>query len=314
MFLVPTAARAQSAFVPPRGEVDLSVTYQRIESHRHYFGDAVAGEDLAPVEEFVGTDFDGPVVDLGAIESHGAIVDGDVGLTDRLALFGGVALVQAKYTGSTPDGETDDGTYHGGFQDARVGARYLMVDRGLWVATPFVELSVPTRDYPVAGHAVIGRGLKELRVGAAVGGILVVGGAARGYVEGSYSYGFMENPSDELALNRSRAGVEVGFFLGRLSLQVLSSWQHVHGGLEWANIGDHHLSEEHVHMHDQAAATRDWRMGVGMTFDTSDTTALYLSYNGLVSGVNTHDGHAITFGVNWAFQAFGGFSLGPGGD
>ena len=310
--LSPTTVLAQSAWIPPRGEVNFSTTYQWVASDRHVFSDAVLGIDRTPLEELQGRDFQSKERASGKIQSHGVLLDGDIALTNRFALMGGVAITAARYLGERPESAIDDGAFHSSFQDARIGARY-MVDRELWAITPFATFLFPITDYEVVGHASPGRRLKELQLGASVGRILMIAGAPRAYVEGSYSYAVTENPNDEMPLDRSRGRIEFGFFHGRFSAQAMTNWQRVHGGFEWSDIGAHNLDDV-FHEHDRAAATREWQFGGGVSFEIGDSTAIYASYNDLLWGENTHNASALTFGMNWAFQAFGGLRIGPFGD
>ena len=64
----------------------------------------------------------------------------------------------------------DDGTYHGSFQDFYFGARYKLVESSHLALTPFVEAIVPSHHYEPVGQSAIGRDLRALVVGAAVGG------------------------------------------------------------------------------------------------------------------------------------------------
>ncbi len=242
-------------------------------------------------------------------------MDGDIGLTNRFALSAGVAIVAPRFLVASLDdgafhGSLDDGAFHGTFQDARIGARYMAVDRGTFVLTPFATFLFPVADYATRGHAAQGRNLKEFQVGASVLQVLIFGGAPKAYIHGGYNYAFMENVSDSISLDRSSAVIEVGYFLGRLTLQGLTTLQRIHGGIEWADLGVDAGASGLGAAHDQAAASRDWRFGGGVSFQVNDTTSVYVSLNRLLWGENTHDARTVTFGVNWAFQAFGGLTLG----
>lgn len=313
MWLFPATTVAQSAWVMPKGEVNISFNFQWLDAHNHLLSDAVEGSELTPIELKDGVDFDSKVRDIGTVQSQVYVVDGDIGLTDRFSLNGGVAIVAPRYLGSSPHvGFLDDGLFHGSFQDARIGARYMALDKGTFVLTPFATFLFPVADYETLGHAAQGRGLKELQVGASVGQILMFGGAPKAFVDAWYSYSFMENVSDTIALDRSTAVIQVGYFLGsRLTLIGLTSLQRIHGGIEWADLGVDAGPSGLGAAHDQAAASRDWRFGGGLSFQVNEMTSLYVSLNSLLWGENTHDASTVTFGVNWGFQAFGGLMLSP---
>jgi opacity protein-like surface antigen len=307
--LAPATALAQSPWVPPRGEVGVSVTYQWLDSDRHLFSD-LTEPTLTPFEIARKTDYQSNSLDFGRVQSHATIVDADVGLTDRLAVSGSLAFVAPRYQGAFPHpGVADDGAFRGTVQDLQIGARY-MVEKDLWTVTPLTSLTVPTKDYEVLAHAAQGLGLKILETGASVGRILLIDGAARGYLQGTYSYGFTESPDEGVSLNRSRAAFETGFFFGRFAVQGMTTWRRVHGGYEWSEVAFGNSGD--FDAHDQSAATREWRYGAGVSIQFTDRTSVEVSYGDLITGANTHDARTIAIGWSWGFQAFGKPTLGGG--
>ena len=164
-------------------------------------------------------------------------------------------------------------------------ARYSMT-RDLWTVTPFTDFIFPVTDYEVLAHAAQGLGLTMLEVGTSVGRILLADGAAKGYLQGTVGYAFTRSPFEDVSLNRSRATLEGGYFLGPLSLQALTTWRHAHGGIEWSDL--HADSHEHFAGHDQAAATRDWRYVAGVSFQLSEAMSVEMSYGDFLRGANTH--------------------------
>ena len=92
--LLPTGLLAQEeAWVPPKGELFWSIRYQWYKADEHLLSSAVLTE-LTPLEELQGVDFDSAALDLGKMESQVVVMDADIGITDRLALSGGLAFVQ----------------------------------------------------------------------------------------------------------------------------------------------------------------------------------------------------------------------------
>jgi hypothetical protein len=259
----------------------------------------------------MGTDFQTNTLEIGRVRSHALVVDGDVGITDSLALSGSLAFIAAQYRGDFPENVSfDNGVFHGTVQDVQLGARY-MITRDLWTVTPFTVVTVPARDYEVLAHAAQGLGLRMLEAGVNVGRILMVDRAAKGYVQGAVAYAFSQSPYENISLNRSRVNLEAGYFLGRFSLQAQTNWRRVHGGLEWSDLhGDHH--DDHFAGHDQAAATREWRYAAGVSFQFSDAMSVEVSYGDLLRGANTHAARAVSVGWTWGFQAFRGRTLGGG--
>ena len=122
-------------------------------------------------------------------------VDGDVGLTDRLALSAELNYLTTKWTGSGTQHNplVDSGSWNAAFQDARVGVRYQALDGSAWMLTPSVAVVLPVTDYEFSGHAALGLGLKELQLGMSVGRFFNLFGQSRAYFEGSYFYSFLEN-------------------------------------------------------------------------------------------------------------------------
>lgn len=240
-WLIPVSCLAQ-AFVPPKGELYLTTTYQTVSADRHLMSDSV----------LFGVDFGSTSVDFGSIRSHVVVVDADLGLTDSIALSAGAAIVQARFTpGEFSDvfdpenAALDDGTYHGGLQDIWIGFRQVM-QRGEWMFTPAVTFLVPARDYQTIGHSVIGRGLNRLDAGLDVGRLLYFSDVPRAFVQGSYAYGFMENVG-QTPLDRSVVTWELGYFLtDALTVQSLGTYQNTHGGIDWSrdlDVHDEHLAE-----------------------------------------------------------------------
>ena len=93
--LIPTTVFGQ-AFITPRGEVILTTNYQWFDSNEHLLTAAVTGPERTPLETSLGLDFPTKVADdvfpQGRTTTQMMFIDADVGLTDRLALMGGVAL------------------------------------------------------------------------------------------------------------------------------------------------------------------------------------------------------------------------------
>ena len=319
LLLAPVSLEAQAAWTPAKGEVNLFFNSQWLEGDRHLLPSAIEGPDRTPLEELYGIDIP-QSFDLGVFQSMAFGLDADVDVTDRLAAFAGIAFISARYIGEDIATPEEDGTFHGSFQDARVGARYMAVSDGTWAVTPFASFIFPVAGYPLFGHAARGLGLKELQLGTNVGRTLHKNSVLKGYVQGAAYYAIMENISDELKLDRLNAAMEFAYFLGRrFTLQVRVSWQKVLGGIQWTDIGsdlpeDVGVAElyEHPHLnegfqaHDQAAATHDLRLGGGLTFQVTDSLDLQLTVNQFLWGVNTHNADAVNFGFSWGFQGFGG--------
>ncbi len=191
--LVPSLASAQ-AWVPPKGEGFFTLTVQSLDAGNHLFASPIVG----------GVDFGSKTVDLGKIEGRSLVLDGDFGITDKLAVNVTLAHVASRYTEggrsedlppAHQDLPIDDGNWHSSLQDARIALRYMQ-PKGAWVFTPSVALLFPLRDYGILGHANTGRGLNELQLGFDVGRILFKSNRPRAYLQGAYRYAFIEEVGD----------------------------------------------------------------------------------------------------------------------
>ena len=143
VLLIPANAQAQ-AWATPKGEAFLSLSYQYLDAGDHLFSDSV----------LFGQDFGSNSIDFGRTQSQVLVLDGDIGVTDRLTVNAAVAFVSAKYLEGGPfgpEGLTDDGNWHGDFQNARLGVRYMAFDDGTWVLTPAVSYGFPTTAYATLG-------------------------------------------------------------------------------------------------------------------------------------------------------------------
>jgi hypothetical protein len=133
-------------------------------------------------------------------------------------------------------------------------------------------------------------------------------GGRTAFIQGTYGYGITEQPEADIPMNRSRAVFEGGVFLGRFTALAETNWRKVHGGVEWS---EHALGlDELFSDHDRLAAVREWRYGLGLAFDVTPESSVYVSFSDFIWGANTHDARTISFGVNVARQMFGGLRLG----
>jgi hypothetical protein len=309
LWLAPGTALAQAPWTPPKGEVSVAVTYQWLDSDRHLFS-RLDGPELTPFEVARRTDYQTNSLDFGRVQSHATVIEAEAGINDRFAIAGTLTAVAPRYRGAfAHPGTADNGAFHATVQDLQVGGRY-MFERGEWALTPHVSATLPMRDYEVLAHAAQGLGLKMLEGGASLGRLLTAGGAARGYVQATYGYSLVERAVQDVSLNRSRAALEGGYFFSRFTVQAMTTWRHVHGGLDWADVS--FLASEHFETHDQSAATREWRYGLGVSIQVTNRASLELSYGDFIKGANTHDARTFALGWTWGFQAFGTPTVGEG--
>ena len=301
MLLGPADALAQGAWVPAKGELIVTPTFQYLDAGKHLFSDSV----------LFGVDRGSKSLDFGTVQSQVFVLDIDFGVTDRLAVNGALAYVGARYIDDGvfggPEGPRDDGTWNNGFQDGRIGVRYTAFDNGTWVLTPSAYYGFPTTDYATLGHAALGRRLNELRLGLEWARMLYFSGVPKAYLQGSLSYAFMENP-EEASVDRSNLLVGFGYFFRYLTVHASTEYQNVHGGIDWA--GDLRADAPRLGAifgdHDRAAAADFWRLGGGVSVPISSSLEAYGSVATTLWGINTHKGTTITTGVSWRFQLYGG--------
>src|SRR5215472_4130424 len=106
------------AWVPSKGEGEVSSIYQNLYTRDHFNGD-------------------GGRFDAGRIRLQGLVQTLDFGITDKLAVSTSLPVFVGKYNGLFQHKlPIDDGNYHGSLQNFAVMGRYLAVERPI-VLTPF---------------------------------------------------------------------------------------------------------------------------------------------------------------------------------
>ena len=275
------SVQAQAAWVPLKGEGQVTTTYQNIFVKYHL-------------------DYQGKTFDSGPVRSNTVITTLEYGLTNKLTFDASIAHVSSKYegfVGPVPHGPVDTGSYHPAFQNLELGVRYNIRSRPL-VLTPFVAVVIPTHDYETRGHSAVGRGLRELKMGINVGRDLE-GILPRSYVQARYLYAVVQRV-EEFNLNRSNGDFELGHFAtDRISLRFTGAWQKTYGGLRIPIDNDHH----HFHdIHDQATRSDFFRVGGGVSFSLTRSVALHADFNNTASGRNGHKPRGLSLGISWRFS------------
>jgi len=287
--LSPPRTTSAQAWLPPRGEGYVTLTYQHTWADGHLLG---TGERASGANAH------------DRVFSNTLTTDIDFGLTDRIAAHLALPFIAARYAGGAPHlvGVTgglttiDNGYYHGAFQDFRFGGRLQLLARPLAV-TPFVDVIVPSQRYESRGHSVIGQDLHALVLGTNMGGLLdgVVTGL---YYQGQVSYAVPERVAGYRP-SRSRVDLEVGYFLKpRLSLRIHESFQTTHDGINFLQPGQtrvESLNHDRIHRYDFLD------LGGGLAFAIADSWQIFTSGGGIVWGQNVHPHTAFLVGVNWHF-------------
>ncbi len=288
----PASAQAWGS---PAGQGWVTVAFQRIDNTGHVLRD-------------------GSTAPYGQSRNASVYVEAAYAVTDRLSLSAAVPFVFAKYLGPSFDPEPPtvqpvDACYcwQDGLQDFGLTARFNVLN-GSTGLTASASFGVPSHAYEHVGEAVVGRGLRELRLAVDVGQRLDFL-SPRLAVEGRYSYAFVERVLD-VSTNRSNASVELAFqALDRLALRAVVSRQVTHGGLRadlgrapdpdgypWGEITTAALFREH----DRLMRDDSWHVGAAITYAFARAD-LFASYVEFVSGRNTHAGRALSVGVSVPF-------------
>ena len=283
----PTAVSAQ-AWIPPKGDGAMSVTYTNMYVRNHVNDTGI--RNPAP----------------GRIRTNALVASFEYGITDKLALNADLAYIASKYIGRTPHGPDDDGKYRPTFQDAHIELLYSALNRSSWAVTPFIGVTIPTHDYETRGHSAVGRGFRQLKLGVNVGRqferIL-----PNTYLHGRYSYAILGRFED-VKLNRSDAEFEVGWFAtGRLSLRFIAELQKTHGGIITPLDRDH-LSEHAEEFHDRITRSHYVNLGGGIGFSVNRSLGLHTAYLTNVYARNTHAHGGVVVGINWRFSRGLGFN------
>ncbi len=295
-----TAPRTVSAqaWLPAKGEGNYSISYDNFFLRDHFFAD-------------------GSRHDLGHIRINGIVQDFEYGLTDKTAVNISVPpFIISKYKGTFPHinaGLTDDGNYHGTFQDFRVGLRYNLRMRPL-VITPLIEVVVPSHPYEQFAHSLAGYDLREYRFGVNLGRRLdpIL---PRAFFQTRYTYAVVERKLG-IRPNRSRVESQFGYFLtSRLRVSALELLQITHSGLDFPRDFPSR-KDERWRRHAQITRLNFLNLGIGAGFALTKSVEFFGSWGTDVWGQNGHAlNRAVSFGVNWNFrtrryvrQAFAGES------
>jgi len=277
-------------WVPSSGQMSVDLTYQYTD-----IGDHLFSRPLAPELSGNGTDRQ----DRGQIVGHTGIVGMDLGVTDRLAASVSTAFMAARYDGDMPDGTIDDGSWNGGVQDFSLGLRYMAV-RAPVVITPSIGVTLPTHSYETLGHSAIGHGLNELQVGLNLGwiGRTSLNGL---YLQGSYTFAYVEKTDEGVRTNRSSVSLGTGYFLTE-NLVLWATGVHVltHDGIDWVDAAEEGHAD-HLLAHDQLAKAKTTTAGGGLNYSIGPTS-LGLGVLTTLSGENTHDATMFLFSVSRTFN------------
>lgn len=301
-----TGRASAQAFIPPPGEGTVSVSYQSI---------LTRGQHGASGEWFTNA---AQVPQLGeeSTSTHALIWYVEYGVTDRLAVHASLPYMQVRYKGPIPHttgfngrpSDWDDGTYHGAFQDVYVGTRFKAVESPRFALTPFVEVIVPSHEYERLAQSAVGRGLRALVVGAAVGGFAdyVLPGL---HFQTRVSHAFVQEAVD-IRPNRTGIDSAIGYFVTpRLAIQFIQTLQITHDGIDFVGpprvLALHDgtpMTAEHARNHDRLVRANSLSFGGGVAYQITETVGVFGTYGKLAWGQNLPPPRSVTVGLNWGFK------------
>ena len=243
--------------------------------------------------------------------------DVQFGLNDRLAVNASLPFITAKFAGGPSPhlvgvrgqpSNLDNGTYHGSFQDFHFGVRFNILRSRRMALTPFAEASIPSHHYESLGQSVVGRDLRALILGAAVGGFVdaLLPGV---YFQTELSHTVVQEVLG-IRPNRSRVDSEVGYFVTpRFAVRFLESFQVTHDGIDFIgsrpalsiHSGDP-ITFDHFLNHDRLLRSNFLNLGGGVVFAVNDSLDLFASAAKMAWGENVQRLRDVTVGANWHFR------------
>jgi len=286
-----TAAQAQ-AWLAPAGTGGVTVATQRINQEGHRLGD-------------------GTLIADGKSENISVYVEAEYAVTDRLSVSAGVPYVFGKFIGPHPPPPPlpylpidQCRCWNHGWQDVELKVRYnaWLLHGRTFALTPLLAVGLPSHDYGFRGEAALGRHLREVRAGAAVGQRLDVL-SPKLSLQMEYTFARVERVLD-LRNDRSNTSAGLAWEATRaLSLRGDLSWQRTHGGLTTgtpATFPGQVDTTDRLFEHDRLL--RDNSLHAEVTgsyhFVQCDVFASYVAF---VRGTDTHAGRAITVGISVPF-------------
>lgn len=262
---------------------------------KHSFGVGLVHADTLNKDHYTPS---GGTVDVGHTRTFVDTLLVSYSPTSRILIAGAIPYVRARYYGSRPHpgSEVDDGDFHSSVTDVHLQVHYQWRVEPFALA-PYLEIVIPTTDYPTLGHATAGRGLEEQTLGFFVGKSLDQW-LPRTYLQARYAYSFVEKVAG-VSHDRSNADLELGYFFNpQWSMRAIASWQNTHGGIDVPVPP----SNPYYPYHDQIARERYVRVGAGLAWSLNERSSSYLLYQRSVSGANGHrlnDG--FTLGYSYGF-------------
>lgn len=256
------------------GKGSVSITYQST---------SISEFDIGEVE-----------VDIGELRTQSLYAEINYALTDRWQIRAGLPFIRRRYDGpGQHDPRTlvpprldvaflDDGSYHSNFQDFFVGFNYLWRTDPVNVE-PFVNLFIPSHDYPHFGQAAVGQNLWKLEVGVE---LIKYMPFSYWYYRVGTSYTFVEKTLG-ISVSHFRLDGELGYFF----TQGFSANLFVHskfGKGDEAATFPPSRTDERWYQHDRTAKHSSVNVGIGANWFIGDKYQVSGSAFTMVWGETVH--------------------------
>ena len=233
-------------------------------------------------------------VDIGEVRTQSLYAEINYALTDRWRIKAGLPYIK-KRADVRPSHDPralipprldvpflDDGSYHNDFQDFLIGINYLWRTDPV-IVEPFVNVFIPSHDYPHFAQAAVGQNLWKVEVGVDLTKQMPF---SYWYYGVETSYTFVEETLG-LSVNHFRLNAEVGyFFTERFSADLFF---HVKDGKgNKAADTPPSRTDESWYQHDRTARHSFANVGIGANWFIGDKYQLSGSAFTTVWGETVH--------------------------
>jgi hypothetical protein len=248
----------------PRGNIILTYQQQRADSLQ-----ATTGE-----------------IYIGPVDTHSLNVEVEYFFNDKITLVAGLPYVWRRYQGSLQHDplqldpprpyikNVDQGQWNSGFQDLRVGMRYLARASGNVTIEPHVFLGTPSHEYPFFGNAAIGTHQTRLELGSA---FTWSPGLSDAYYSVDVSYEFVEQVLG-VNVDHWRVNAEIGYFFSPRLIGRVFALARLGNGLDFPGEFPGRPKDEKWYQHDRLVKHNYINMGFGLTWMPDDKYAISASW------------------------------------
>jgi len=248
-------------------------------------------------------------VDIGEVLTHSLYLELNYALTDRWLLNAGIPYLKKRYNGPArhdpltldpprPDIPfLDDGRYHSAWQDFVIGATYMWIQDPV-IVEPFVNLLIPSHDYPHFAQAAVGQNRLKAEFGVDFTKYMPF---SDWFYRGGISYTVVQKTLD-VNVNHFRVHGEAGYFLMpdlSISAFVLGK---LGNGKDATEFPPSARTDEAWYQHDRTTRHSYVNVGAGADWYINDAYMLHVSALTSVWGKSVHLVHiAWTVGLTRYF-------------